>query len=216
MFKDLSEIIYKRRMVLKRIHEQGFTLVELIVALAIVAVIGVLATVGLRSVLQTRTHLTKSNEHITELLSAVSLLQQDTRAAIARPIINAQGHHEGALQSLQPNGFALTRQGSKKLQRVAYQVINHELVRFSWKHLDQAPNAKPIKQVLLKNVRKWQVEFVMQQGGAAKRWPLATGTNAEVLNQASVLPLAVSIKLFFKDNQQLPLLLPLRGRGYHA
>ena len=197
-------------------HMQGFTLVELIIALAIVAVLGMMATVGLRSVLQTREHLVKTNAHITQLMTTVSLLQQDTRAAIARTIINNDGHRVSALISLQPNGFMLTRQGVTKLQRVGYQVTNHQLVRLSWQRLDRAPGAKPTRQILLSNIKNWEVRFLLPQGGISQRWPLVSGSNVRVTNQTSEQPAAVFIKINFSNDRQLPLLLPLRGRGYHG
>ena len=124
----------------------GFTLLELLVALAIFAVLSVLAYGGVRHLLSFEDGLAQSTRRFDRLQFAVVLLEQDLRNAVPRTVRDALGEREPALRAgLRGELLTLTRRApalgtaaaGPGLRRVRYRLEHGDLYRDVWEQLDR-------------------------------------------------------------------------------
>ena len=179
---------------------RGFTLLELLVAITIFALIGVASYRVLSSVMLTNERLTLRVEQLRSVNRAFWLLQQDIEQLIQRNVRNADGGvPSGGNYLLIKNETELplqfTRAGRanplglarSNMLRVAYRVDHHPdydktdsphyreerhyLLRYSWPMLDGAgAKEKAQIQVLLPDIEKINVG-VLTAHGVEPQWP---------------------------------------------
>lgn len=155
----------------------GFTLLELLVAVAIFGVMAALAYGGLRGVLAAREETGAVAERLGDLQLAVSLMTRDLQQAVPRPIRGAHGDVAGALLGT-PRTVELTRAGHANptaarratLQRVRWSVADGTLTRWSWPVLDRMPSTLPAERQLLDGVRVLRLRYHFR-GGWHDSWP---------------------------------------------
>ncbi|HVC38234.1 MAG TPA: type II secretion system minor pseudopilin GspJ, partial [Gammaproteobacteria bacterium] len=169
---------------------RGFTLVELLVAVAIFAVIAVLAYGGLDSVIHQREQTAGVMNRLRVVQQAFALMARDFGQLEPRPVRDPLGNTPLAAfvstpQNLPPVVF--TRGGwSNPLadvrsteERVAYELDDDKLVRLSWPELDNPSQALPTKQELLTGVSAFDLRFMDSSGQWQTQWPpLNTDVNA--------------------------------------
>ncbi len=182
---------------------QGFTLLELLVALAIFAVIGAAAYSGLGNVLATRVALERDSERMQRVQSALLWLRRDTEQLTARPVRNIAGEPRPALigDSRGPELLTLTRSGRanpldlprSSLERLGYRLEQDRLLRLSWPVLDRSDGSQPQSTVLLDDIRGLRLRFLDHGGAWHERWP-PSSTNA-----AERLPKALELRLELND-----------------
>jgi general secretion pathway protein J len=68
------------------VRARGFSLIELLVALAVFAALAAAAYGGLSQITATRGALAKQQDRFAQVVRAVSILERDLRQAIARPV----------------------------------------------------------------------------------------------------------------------------------
>ncbi|MGH8482356.1 MAG: type II secretion system minor pseudopilin GspJ, partial [Nevskiaceae bacterium] len=147
----------------------GFTLLELIVVLAIFAVLSVMAYGGLSSVLTARERVLQSLERTTALQKAYVRLRNDLQQLRARPSRDPYGEPQPALVLRQDGAVELTHSGWRNplsqprsaLERVAYGLdADGRLVRTSWRAVDRAQNAPVAEAVVLDQVEDLRWRFL--------------------------------------------------------
>lgn len=165
----------------------GFTLLELLVALSIVALISVMAYGGLRTVLETRQHVEAQANRMQELQTALLIIGRDLGQMVPRGIRDEYGDQQPALHtaSLGPQLLEFTRGGWRnptaiargELQRVAYGLEQESLQRSSWQVLDRAQDSTPYRGELLSGVRALSLRYMDGEGAWHEQWPpeLSTG-----------------------------------------
>lgn len=187
-------------------RQQGFTLLEAIVALAIFSVIGLGSWQVLNRVLQTNEHLAENSAALADLQRGMWILARDIHNLARRPIRNEYHAVEPLLTTLEP-GYALvfTRNGWHNplnqprgpLQRVAYSIGSAtdggdqtHLLRSYWPVLDRANGIEPYTQVLIPNINYLEVAFIDRQKIPRSHWP-AAGHDDKSLE----LPSAIIVRL---------------------
>jgi general secretion pathway protein J len=145
----------------------GFTLVEVLVALAIFAMIAS-AGVGLLSfAIDNRLAVREASERTAAFQRARALMRADLGQAAARRVRGADGAPRAAFELGGESLFAVTRRGwinpgdaqRASMQRVDYRLIEGRLERRVRERLDGARPAEP--QVLLENVQSAQVMAIL-------------------------------------------------------
>ncbi|MGH8541366.1 MAG: type II secretion system minor pseudopilin GspJ [Stenotrophobium sp.] len=212
---------------------RGFTLLELIVVIAIFGVMSVMAYGGLASVLQTRVRVQQSMQRTAELQKAYIFLRNDFQQVRNRPARDNFGDLQPAFLGNRLNQVTFTRGGwnnplsqpRSSLERVAYHYDekNDVLVRSSYRVLDLAQDSKPVDAQLLTQVEEIHWRYLDPSTRTwMTTWPVDTQTN--VLAATVAPPLAVELKLTTKDLGELRFLFRLGleplpnglGAGYVA
>ncbi len=177
------------------IQQRGFTLLELLVALAVFAVLSAMAYSGLQSVLRAREGTRVQSERLVALQTAFAWFGKDLEQTQARAVRNPYG------ETLKPFGAAneqdyqieFTRAGwsnpfpSEKrqrsyLQRVAYGVRDKQLLRKYWFDLDRDYESPAFETPLLDGISALEFRFVDANLQYQTQWPPLGST--EVLPQA--------------------------------
>ena len=159
----------------------GFTLIEILVAVAIVAVIGVVALGGLSQVIQQQTIARERADRWREIQFAIRIVMQDLTQIHPRPARDELGDWQPSILASPNAPFALevSRGGwanptgfpRGSVLRVAYDWEDGTLVRYHWPVMDRAPGTLPIRTELLENVAAVEIEFLDQGGGVHFDWP---------------------------------------------
>lgn len=187
-------------------HRQpGFTLLELLIALAVFTVVATAAYSGLNSVLTTRAVVEREAARLGELQLAWFLLERDLEQTAPRPIRDEFGQTRPALESgsLSDALLIFTRAGwdnplnrpRSTLQRLGYQLRDRQLLRFYWDALDRGDATLPRETVLLEAVREVRLRFLDSDGDWRGDWPPTTVDDSA----NGRLPRAVEITLVLDD-----------------
>lgn len=199
--------------------DRGFTLLEILVAIAIFGLMAAMAYGGLNSIIEARTGLEASQARLTQLQKAVFRLQSDIESAQARPIRDSLGQQREALQYSEQDGLELTRGGLRNplglprpsLERVAYQLElepkakTYRLLRLRWPVLDHANDTQPREQILLEKVERAEWRFLDVQNQWQTAWPSLEFQNNRAIgvNETATLPRVVELTLELADYGEL-------------
>ena len=191
----------------------GFTLVELLVALAIFAVIAVMAYGGLSTVLQVHSHLEQQGTQLAHLQIAFTWLERDLEQIVDRPIRDEYGEKQPAIQGnlqqleLTRTGWRNPAQQSRStLQRVAYHLEDKNLWRSYWQILDRAQDSRPLQVDLLSNITELQLRYLDNNLQWHEQWPLVETLETpptEVKNQIQPTLKAIEVTVNVRGWGQL-------------
>jgi general secretion pathway protein J len=198
-----------------RRRDQGFTLLEVLVALFIAALMFAIGYGAIQQGLTGRESVKAAQTQLLELQTAVRLLEQDFAQLAPRPVRQAVGEEpaqpalQGALPGTQPI-VALTRDGWANpaglqragLQRVAYFLENGTLRREYWNVLDPTLASTTARRNLLSHVKTFTIRYLDVNRQWQDQWPPATstvliGSSLELMLRER--PLAVEITIDTED-----------------
>ena len=207
-----------------RISQAGFTLIEMLVALAIFALISVAGVMLLRSGSDTQIAVKKRLEEMALSQRLSYSLDGDLAQAVVRPVRDQSGQLLPAFTqgdaSVPDALFGFVRAGWSNfdaapragLQRVAYVLEDGALKRVSWPMLDGSAPADAA--VLLDNVESAQAEYRDDDGQWRSDW---TATDADALPRAIALRVKVKRRaeerMLFLVGPQTRILPPAAGKG---
>ncbi len=199
----------------KNNRQKGFTLLELVIAIGIFAILSALAYGGLNSILRASSHTLEAGAAMQDLQLAINIIQQDFRQITPRSIRDEAGEKQPALKSElgAEELIRFTRRGWRNptlqqrstLQRVAYQLEENTLTRRYWRHLDLAPNAQSINLPLLEGVE--EVTFQFREKGANS--PLESWPPQRDKDTSELLPQAIEINIKTERWGEISRLIPL-------
>ncbi|HLR17780.1 MAG TPA: type II secretion system minor pseudopilin GspJ [Alcanivoracaceae bacterium] len=193
-------------------QQQGFTLLEVIIAIAIFAAMYVLAQYAFTQSLDQRAMLAEHAEMKEEKQRALLFLTQDIEQLIARPVRDNYGDLQPALLgtldtlSFSRLGWAnvMDLRQRSQIQRVHYAVDDGQLVRYHWPYLDSQVDAEPIATPLLNGVEEVRWRYLAAQNNAMEwqeLWPPLAAEHTHALYQP--LPLSLELMVYFKDGSEL-------------
>lgn len=160
---------------------RGFTLIEMMVALAVFAVVGMIGSRLVSEVLHHQEVSMERGERLSELHRALQILQRDVLAVANRGVRDQLGDPTAPVL-IHPDGMLeLTRTGWRnplnlpraEVQRVSYAVSDDTLYRVYWPVLDRAPDTEPVQQELLTRVDTVEFFAVDLAGNEHTFWPIA-------------------------------------------
>ncbi|WOJ94910.1 type II secretion system minor pseudopilin GspJ [Congregibacter variabilis] len=151
-------------------RHSGFTLVEVLIALAITAFVAAASYSGISSTLTAAQQLRSASERTRNLNRALALLTRDLRQFSDRSVRDEFGAVQPALSG-GPLGFyplSLTRDGwtnslrqpRSELQRVFYYIEEGALWRAYYPVLDRAVDVEPQRMELLGGVNAMELRFL--------------------------------------------------------
>ena len=161
-------------------RQQGFTLLELLVSLAIFALIGAMAYGGLQQVLEQRQATEAQSQQLADLQKSYRIMQRDLEQVINRGIRNQFGDPIDALVGGSGyDGIEFSRAGHANpagflrsdLQRVAYVPDQDTLLRRTWRVLDRAQDSLPDEEVLVEGLQQFTIRFLDDADEWRDNWP---------------------------------------------
>lgn len=177
----------------------GFTLIELVVAVALFAIAATLAYAGLDAVIRAQTGQQEAAADLAELQTVYRLLREDIEQIDDRPVRDQLGDTEAAL-STGTGGLllALTRAGRPNpaglprsdLQRVYYRLDEDGLLRGAMAHLDRTAGTPLRERLLSERVDTFELRFLDGNGQWLPTWPPLQVSAAE-----AGLPLVIEVTL---------------------
>lgn len=181
-------------------HFKGFTLLELLVALAVFAALAAAAYGGLAQVARTRAALAAQQDRLAAVTRAVGMLERDLRQTLARPVRGNAANAVLPALAGRADGVELTRLGfanpraepRSHLERVVYAQDGARLRRGRYAVLDRVPGSVPDTATLLDAVESLRLRYVGRDGVWRESWPPADGVLAD-------LPRAVEFRLGLAD-----------------
>lgn len=179
------------------LRNAGFTLLELLVSMAIFAILAVVMYSGVELVMDEREIVLERLGELEDLQRAVRHLQSDFSQLYPRQVRDVLGRSSvGALQTEDSGEFVLqlTRGGWRNpanakrshLQRVQYRYDEDArvLYREYWPVLDAVLGTEPASRALLEGVNEFEVEFLDAASNWQQEWPPADAENLTSLPRA--------------------------------
>lgn len=176
---------------IKKCRNDGFTLMEVLIALFIFSIVSLLLSQGLHTVVNLQGDTEDKAKRLRNLQMGLLVMSRDIEQIVQRPICNASGKEEAAFIGT-PDKFTFTHTGYT-LQRVAYVFGDKGLMRLTWPVLDQVPKTKAAQRLFIDDVTEARFEYLDTQGRFQEKWPADNGEGA------AILPRGVRITLTIKN-----------------
>ncbi|MCY1284573.1 Type II secretion system protein J [compost metagenome] len=181
---------------------RGFTLLELLIAIAIFAVLALATYRMLDSVLRSDAATREQERQIRELTRAMGAFERDVLQVAARPVRDGYGESRPALLGEAGDRPALeftrggwrnpTGQPRARLQRVRWQLSGEQWQRRYWLVLDQAQDSQPQVQQVLDGVTRFSLRYLDAEHRWLDSWPPGESDSEESLRE---LPRALEMTL---------------------
>ncbi len=152
----MKQRIYLSKVILR---PGGFTLIEILIALFVFAIMAMIATTALRRIFLDKEILNQHIIQMNQLELATAMLRLDVSQMIDRPVRNNSGQLVQAVSGTS-NTITFVRTGNANplgyfnishLQRISY-AGSSTITRSSWDVLDMAPGSQSVSKMVLSNV----------------------------------------------------------------
>jgi general secretion pathway protein J len=192
---------------MKHHHNRGFTLIEILVAMAIFTIIGLASTGVLTSVINSDQLSTERFAKLEELQRAMLTIERDVMQIVPRSV-RVNGELVSAVTSggedvfdSDADGLGFVRVGwhnpqmllpRSTLQAVGYRIQEEQLQRLYGNYVDNVIGYEPKVKILLSDIEDFRVSFLtnIEQLEEPEEW--------EESYSSATLPIAVSITIVSK------------------
>ena len=184
------------------LRHQGFTLLEVLIALSLFAVLSAMAFGGLNQLLGQHQQLQTKQQRFVDLQSTILVLERDFSQIVPRSIRDAFGDTQAALKgsSAPQFNYELTsktwfnphHEAGVLLQRVSYQLQDQKLWRSYYTQLDAGIGSTPVRYPLFDRVTDFKVRFLSDQQSWINFWP---PINQQGKDNQKQLPKAIELQI---------------------
>jgi general secretion pathway protein J len=203
-------------------RNRGFTLIEVLIAIAIFAVMSAFAYRALSSILNARERVAQENQKWREVSTFFARLEADLANAVTRSIRNSNNLDTKAFignatfNNDSEGQLMFTRMGlpgaSGTLaapQRLGYRVKQGNLEELVWPVLDQGPRTVPAVYPLLSGVNTFTVRYFDANSNSWQgSWPLSSNSGTTA---TQTIPRAVEVALTLDSGETLTRVLLLNS-----
>lgn len=183
----------------------GFTLIEVLIAMAVFAILAMLAYGGLAQVINNKEKTSEALHRLKDLQITMSKINRDLTQLSSRDGRDEQGSPLTSLSAGQGNELLiqLTRNGWRNpakigrshLQRVAYRLDEDKLVRITWPYVDRALDGQATETILIDNIKNASLRFLDDTNEWHDSWPALNATPTG----DTPLPIAIEFTLQMED-----------------
>ena len=194
---------------------RGFTLIEVMIAMFIAAIMFAMGYSAINQALRDRESLNVSQARVTEIQRGMRVIAQDfaqmsdrpardtTGTGQLMPAVSADARND-TLIIFSRNGWSNPAGIQRPAeQRVRYRFVEGSLVREHWLSLDPALNSEPRPRVLFTRVKAVELRFLDPQSRQwSNQWPVAAPTGPVTPANVNLLtnrPLAIEFTVVFED-----------------
>jgi general secretion pathway protein J len=190
------------------VRQSAFTLLEMVIAIGIFAVIATICYAALNQFVITRETLDQRHRTLAELNLAFTLLERDLRFLQPRIVRDGLGESEAALladsDELSTLGEVLRwttsvpdyeQNNNQSLQRIALRLEGDELFRISWQVLDRDHDSVESRRRILQGVDSFAVNFFHYDAEAAL-------TSTENWTDSEKLPAGLEILITLHNGRE--------------
>ncbi|MDX1900700.1 MAG: type II secretion system minor pseudopilin GspJ [Gammaproteobacteria bacterium] len=192
----------------------GFTLIEILIALFIFSIIAMIVTGGLHSVLETQKRIEKKAAQLAEIQFALLLFSRDIEQTVDRPVISKTSDLTGFVGTTTSVDFTHAGLANPDnqlrrptLQRTEYTFTDHQFIRTTWPLPDQTAQSTPQQRLLLKDVEDVTFSWLDQQNHFHNSWPVTNQPDGH-------LPRAVRISLTLNNWGKITQLYIIPGQPF--
>ena len=188
----------------------GFTLIEVLVALAVLAVFATFAWRATASLVEGEGRLASEARRWQTLDALYARIEADVRAAVQRAVRVPGGREHAWTGSVDANGqaaFAFTRAGGDPAGagaegvRLGYRFNGGTVELLYWPRLDRGAGAEPVAYALADGIARLDVRYADDEGAWTDRWPPA---------RSEALPRALVVAFTLADGARLERFIVLR------
>jgi general secretion pathway protein J len=198
---------------------KGFTLIEILIALTVFAIIATITSSVLYNTFTTRTRVNEQAERLNELQLAISIIQQDTLQTVERairgnemrlfPVFVGQDHYLELTRDGLVNPNSVEKRSS--LKRIALVCQEGKLLRRTWRTLDPIDRNIYEDKVLISNLSNCYFNYLNHTLQTLSEWR----EQAVMQNQKKEpLPKAIQLNITLKDWGDLNMLFIIPGALY--
>ncbi len=194
----------------------GFTLLELLVAVAVFAILSAMAYGGLRNVIDNSMQTEISMQRLQQVQLAMVSISRDFTQLSQRNIRDEYGNTSNYILTGEGTDVFIefSRGGRRNpaelqrshLQRVAYKIEDNTLSRLHWPHLDRTQEMQPYESILLEDVENASISFLDNNNEWHNEWPPLDATGQA--DGSTVVLTAIEFSLELQDWGELVRLFP--------
>jgi len=200
-------------------NKKGFTLIEILIALTVFAILATLTSSSLYYAFTARTRVNAQADRLNNLQLAVSLIEQDTIQIVDRPIRSNEMRLFSMLVGM-PDYVEFTRDGyinpnsidkRSSLKRVALVCLDKKLVRRTWESLDSKDRNAYGDRILLDNLTDCHFNYLNHTLQLLTKWREQT---AQPNQSMELFPKAIQVNVTLQEWGEMNLLFIIPGGLY--
>lgn len=209
---------------IKSTHENvnGFTLIEILIALLIFILLSAATTTALYLVFTSGQKVNRQSDRLSEIQLALATIEHDIAQFINRPVRNQELHYHASIQG-NSHELSFTRAGifnplnqfrQSNLQRISYEVKQGVLYRKNWPILDGYKPKQFKQRMLLQRIKSFNFSYL------DKNLTLMHQLNNDALNSHQktnakiLIPKAIQLNITLNDWGAISLLFIIPTSNY--
>ena len=198
--------------------EKGFTLIEVIIALAIFSLISIAAYKSIDGLIKIKERIEQEDRKWRQVMVFLDRFEMDIKQHVNRPIRNANDIIEPAwwaqplITNQHDSQLTFSRFGNAQLsgylmdtRRIGYRLNRGSIELVQWPSLDLTKGVNPEVFEVLQNVNNLNIKYLTNDGRWILYWPEVAGNNSA----DTIFPKAVSLNITMHSGEKIQRLFSL-------